>query len=77
MDGIVMKKERWLIKLTDEQLHCIMRGMEYYHRMMCGEIDNVDIVCEHRIYGASFKTILKDALFEAIKYCKKNNLLKI
>ena len=57
-----MKKERWLIKLTDEQLHCIMRGMEYYHRMMCGEVDNVDIVCEHRIDSA-FKDELKKRMF--------------
>jgi hypothetical protein len=57
-----MKKERWLIKLTDEQLHCIMRGMEYYHRMMCGEIDNVDIICEHQI-SHTFKQMLKEMMF--------------
>ena len=33
------------MELTEEQFNCIAKGMEYYHRMMCGQVDVVDDVC--------------------------------
>lgn len=57
-----MGKKTWILKLTDEQYDCIARGMEYYHRMMCGQVDVVDEVCKHRIDDA-LKMSLKNSMF--------------
>ncbi len=52
----------WILELTEEQFNCIARGMEYYHRMMCGQVDVVDDVCEERI-DLSLKDELKKQMF--------------
>ena len=59
-----MKKNnrKWLLKLTEEQYRCIIRGMEYYHRMMSGQVDVVDDVCENRI-SHSTEIALKNEMF--------------
>lgn len=42
-------KRTWRIDLTDEQFRCIINGMEFYHRMMCGEISELrNITPNHR-----------------------------
>ena len=72
MDGIVMKKKRWLIKLSDEQLMSIALGMEYYHRMMCGQVDAVDYVCGHRISN-TLKNTLKEMMFPGLSFYESYN----
>ena len=64
-----MKKNnrKWLLKLTEEQYRCIIRGMEYYHRMMSGQVDVVDDVCENRI-SHSTEIALKNEMFPELAF---------
>ena len=55
-------RRKWLLELTEGQYRCIVRGMEYYHRMMSGQVDVVDGVCEHRI-SRSTEIALKNEMF--------------
>ena len=57
-----MGNRTWKLELTEEQFNCIARGMEYYHRMMCGQVDVVDDVCEE-IVELSLKDELKEQMF--------------
>lgn len=57
-----MDKKKWRIELTEEQFNCIARGMEYYHRMMCGQVNVVDDVCDERI-DDNLKYELKKQMF--------------
>jgi hypothetical protein len=52
----------WKMELTEEQFYCIIRGMEYYHRMMCGQVDVVDDVCEEKI-DLNLQNELKKQMF--------------
>jgi hypothetical protein len=61
-----MDKRTWILELTEEQFNCIARGMEYYHRMMCGQVDVVDDVCEERI-DLSLKDELKKQMFPELE----------
>ena len=36
------KPKTWKLTLTDEQFDCIARGMELYHRRICGLDDLAD-----------------------------------
>lgn len=62
-----MKQRTWRLELTEEQFNCIARGMEYYHRMMCGQVDVVDDVCEERI-DLWLKDQLKEQMFPKLTY---------
>jgi hypothetical protein len=54
-----MEARTWKLELTEEQFNCIARGMEYYHRMMCGDDMVVDDVCENRIDDTLRKELKK------------------
>lgn len=70
-DIATLTSDEMLDMIDDSFIPTIIKDGHNY--AVCLDYDNVG----NRIYGTSFKATLKDALFEAIKYCKKNNLLKI
>lgn len=36
------KPKSWKLTLTDEQFNCIARGMEIYHRLLCGQLSELN-----------------------------------
>lgn len=55
-------KRPWTLHCTEEQFHTIINGMEFYHRMMCGQVDVIDTISEHRI-SRETEVAVKSELF--------------
>ena len=59
----------WILHLTEEQFDTIIRGVEYYHRMMCGQVEEVVNVCPH-IVDESTLLQLKKEMFPELSYAE-------
>lgn len=57
-------KRPWTLHLTEEQFHTIINGMEFYHRMMCGQVEQIHYapISEHSPSDETLRT-LKSELF--------------
>lgn len=59
-------KRTWLLKLTDSQFNCIIRGMEFYHRVMCGQVEELNYIVGHRIKRETLNEV-KNQLFPELR----------
>lgn len=62
------KNERkWVLELTEEQFNCITIGMEFYHRMLCGQVSELNNLVPHRINADTMGEV-KRQLFPELRF---------
>lgn len=58
-----MTKRTWRLDLTDEQFDCILTGMELYHRLLCGDLNQLVDISPHGVACVQYLGTLKSRIF--------------